>query len=151
MHVAMLFCCLYSTAERWRWSVSMAAARNSRKASTAVMPWKSVLWIVHVSLAGVKRSTFPLVIVGVWLRRGCLRLSGIQVEMHVWDRVVVHMCCLLARSVSPYVAGENVGRVRTCAWGFLLGVSRLGRCQTRWVRHRERWYCVCPWRSRLSM
>ena len=31
--------------------MSMADARKSRKAMTAVMPWKSVLWIAHVSLA----------------------------------------------------------------------------------------------------
>ena len=93
----------------------MAAAWKSRKATIAVMPWKSVMWIVHVSLAGIRRSTFLLVIVGVWLMRGCLRLSGIQVGMLVWGRVVDHLSCRLAKSVRPYVAGENVGRVITCA------------------------------------
>ena len=70
---------------------------------------------MHVSLVVVKRSTFPMVIVGVWLRRDFLRLSGIQVGMHVWGRVVVHLTCLIAKSVRPYVACENVGRVMTCA------------------------------------
>ena len=95
--------------------MSMAAARKSLKATIAVMPWKSVLWIVHVSLAETNRSTFPLVIVRAWLRRGCRRLSGIQVGMLVWGRVVDLMSCQLAKSVKPYVAGENVGRVITCA------------------------------------
>ena len=93
----------------------MADARKSRKAKSAVIPWNSVPWIVHVSLAGVSRSKLPLVIVGVWLKRGSLRLSGIQVGVHVCGRVVVHLSCLLARSVRPYVAGENVGRVMTYA------------------------------------
>ena len=70
---------------------------------------------MHVSLAGVKWSTFHLVIIGVWLRRVCLRLAGIQVGMLVWGRVVVHLSCRLAMSVRPYVAVENVGRVMTCA------------------------------------
>ncbi len=95
----------------------MAAARKSRKARAVVIHWNSVMWIVHVSLAGVNRSTFPLVIDGVWLRRGNLRLPGIQVGMHVCGMVVVHLSCLLARSVKPYVAGENVGRVMMCAGG----------------------------------
>ncbi len=94
--------------------MSMAAARKSLKATIAVMPWKSVLWTVHVSLAGSRRSTFALVIVGVWLRRGCRRLSRIKEGILVRGRVVDHSSCRLAKSVRPYVAGENVGWVITC-------------------------------------
>jgi hypothetical protein len=93
----------------------MDVARKILKATIAETPWNSGLWIVHVSFAGVRRSTFALAIVGIWLRRGCPRLSGIQGGMLVWGRVVVHLSCRLARSASPYVAGENVGRVITCA------------------------------------
>ena len=35
--------------------------------------------------------------------------------MLVWGMVAVHLSWRLARSVRPYVAGENVGRVITCA------------------------------------
>ena len=63
--------------------MSMTDARKSLKATIAVMPWKSVLWIVHVSLAGSRQSTFALALVGVWLRRGYRRLSGIQKGMVV--------------------------------------------------------------------
>ena len=94
--------------------MSMDAARTSLKATIAVMPWKSVLWIMHVSLAGSRRSAFALVIVGVWLRRGCRRLYGIQEGMLVWGRVVDHFSCQLARSARPYVVGENIERVITC-------------------------------------
>ena len=93
----------------------MAAARKILKATIAKTPRNSGLWIVHVSLAGVMRSTFALVIVGVWLRRGYLRLSRIQGGMLEWGRVVGHLSWRLARSVRPYVAGENVGRVIMCA------------------------------------
>ena len=95
----------------------MTVARKILKATIAETPWNTGLWIVHVSLADVRRSTFAMVIVGVCLTRGCLRLSGIQVGMLVWDKVVVHQSWRLARSVMPYVAGENVGRVTMCAWG----------------------------------
>jgi len=37
--------------------------------------------------------------------------------MLVWGRVVNHRSCRLAKSVRPYVAGENVGRVMRCALG----------------------------------
>ena len=67
--------------------------------------------------AAIKWSTFALVIVGVWLSRGCLRLSGIQLGMLVWGRVVVHLNWRLAKSLRPYVAEENVGSVTTCACG----------------------------------
>ena len=93
----------------------MAAARKSHKARTTVIPWNSVLWIGHVSLAGVNRPTFPLVLVGVLLRRGSLRLSGFKVGMHVCGTVVVHLSGLLAKSMRPYVTGKNVGRVMTWA------------------------------------
>ena len=72
---------------------------------------------MHVSFTEIRRSTFALVIVGVWLRRGCLRLYGIQLGMLVWGRVVVHLGWQLARSVRPYVAGVDVGSVTTCACG----------------------------------
>ena len=90
-------------------------ARKSLKATSKEMPWNSVLWILQVSLVGIRRSTFAQVIAGVWLRRGCRRLSEIQEGMLVWGRVVVHRSCRLANSVRPYIAGENVGRVITCA------------------------------------
>ena len=102
----------------------MADARKVLRATIAETPWNTGLWIVHVSLVVVKRSTFAMVIVGVWLRRGCLRLSRIQVGMLVWGRVGVHLSWTLARSVRPYVAGENVGRVTTCAWGGFFEVLR---------------------------
>ena len=95
--------------------MSMAAARKSLKATIAVMPWKSVFWIVHVSLAGSRRFTFAMVIVGVWLMRGCRRLFGTHEGMLVWGRVVDHRSCRIAISVRPYAAGENVGRLTTCA------------------------------------
>ncbi len=113
--VAELFGCLSSTAERFRYSVRIAAALTILRATIADVPWNDGLWIVHVSLAEVRRFAFALVIVGVWLRRGCLRLSGIQAEMLVCGRAVVHLNCRLARSVKPYVAAVNLGRVITCA------------------------------------
>ena len=72
---------------------------------------------MHVSLAAVRRSTFALVIVGVLLKKGCLRLFGIQVGMLVWGRVIVHLSWRLVKSVRPYVAGEHVESVTTCACG----------------------------------
>ena len=95
----------------------MADARKILKATIVETPWNTALWIVHVSFAEVRRSTFALVIVGIWLRRGCLRLSGIQIGMLVYGRVVVHLIWRLAKSVRPYVAGVNVGSVITCACG----------------------------------
>jgi hypothetical protein len=61
----------------YRWSVRMVAARKILKATIAETPWNTGLWIVHVSFAEVRQSAFALVFVGVLLRRGCLRLSGI--------------------------------------------------------------------------
>ena len=91
----------------------MAAERKILKATTAETPWKTGLWIVQVAFAEVRRSTFALVIVGVWFRRACLRLAGIQFGMLVCGRAVDHLSWRLARSVRPYVAGENVGSVIT--------------------------------------
>ena len=115
--VAVLFRCLCSTAKRCLYSVRMVDARKILKATIAETPYNTGLWIVHVSFAAGRWSMFALGIVGVWLRRGCMRLFGIQFGILVWGRVVVHLSWRLARSVRPYVTGENVGSVTTCACG----------------------------------
>ncbi len=61
----------------------MAAAWKILKATIVETPLNTGLWIVHVSFAEVRRSTIALVIVGVWLRRGCLMLSRNQLGMFV--------------------------------------------------------------------
>ncbi len=69
----------------------MAAARKILKATTVETPWKTGLWIVHVSFDEERRSTFALVIVGIWLSRACMRLSDILFGMLVCGRVVDHL------------------------------------------------------------